>query len=131
MATGFPRMFRSFALCMTMLLCAVTASAADKAPLLVGLDGEFGLENSLSAQAIELGLRTAIAEINAAGGVLGGRPIELVTKDNRGIPARGLENLAEFVSMPNLVAVFGGRLSPVVLEQLPALKEAKLPYLVA
>ncbi len=73
MVTLFPRMFRSFALCMIMLLCVVTARAASMPPVLVGLDGEFGLENSTSAQAIELGLRTAIAEINAAGGVLGGR----------------------------------------------------------
>jgi len=131
MVTLFTRMSRSCALCMIMLLCVVTARAADKAPLLVGLDGEFGLENSISAQAIELGLRTAIAEINAAGGVLGGRPIALVIKDNRSIPARGIRNSAEFAAMPNLVAVFGGRFSPVVIEQLPALKEAKLPYLVA
>ncbi len=130
MLTLFPKMFRSFALCMIMLLCVVTARAAEKAPVLVGLDGEFGLENSFSAQAIELGLRTAIAQINAAGGVLGGRPIELVTKDNHGIPARGIRNGVEFAAMPDLVAVFGGRMSPVILEQLPALKEAKLPYLV-
>ncbi len=129
--TLFPRMFRNFALCMTMLLCVVTAQAAEKAPVLVGLDGEFGLEHSISAQAIELGLRTAIAEINAAGGVLGGRPIELVIKDNRGIPARSTSNSAEFAAMPDLVAVFGGRLSPTIIEQLPAIKELKLPYLVA
>ncbi len=131
MMTLFPRIFRSFALCMTMLLCVVTARATSMPPVLVGLDGEFGQENNISAQAIELGLRTAIAEINAAGGVLGGRPIELVTKDNRAIPARGVHNITEFASMPNLVAVFGGRFSPVVLETLPTLKEAKLPYLVA
>jgi len=53
-----------------MLLCVVPAQAAEKVPVLVGLDGEFGLKNSFSAQAIELGLRTAIAQINAAGGVL-------------------------------------------------------------
>ncbi len=128
--TSFPKMFRSFALCMIMLLCVGTAGAAEKTPVLVGLDAEFGLENSTSAQAIELGLRTAIAEINAAGGVLGGRQIELVTKDHRGIPARSTSNIAEFVAMPNLVAVFGGRFSPVVLSQLPVIKEAKLPYLV-
>ena len=118
-----------FALPMAMLLGAATARAADKAPVLVGLDGEFGLENSTSAQAIELGLRTAIAEINAAGGVLGGRPVELVTKDNRAILARSVANNAEFAAMPNLVAVFGGRFSPLVQAQVPALNAAKLPYL--
>ncbi len=131
MVTLFPRMFRSFALCMIMLLCVVTARAASMPPVLVGLDAEFGLENSFSAQAIELGLRTAIAEINAAGGVLGGRPIELVIKDHQGVPARGIRNIAELTAMPNLVAVFGGRMSPVVLAQLPALHEAKLPFLAA
>ncbi len=129
MMTLFPKMFRSFALCMTMLLCVVPASAADKAPVLVGLDAEFGVQGSTSAQAIELGLRTAIAQINAAGGVLGGRPIELVSKDHQAVPARGIRNIAEFAAMPNLVAVFGGRNSPVVLAQLPTLHELKLPFL--
>ncbi len=131
MMTLLPRMFRSFALCMIMLLCVVPASAASMPPVLVGLDAEFDLENSFSAQAIELGLRTAIAEINAAGGVLGGRPIELVIKDHRGVLARSVRNNAEFAAMPNLVAVFGGRFSTVLITQVPALNEAKLPYLVA
>jgi len=129
MMTLFSRMFSSFALCMIMLLCVVTARAAEKAPVLVGLDGELGLDGSFSAQAIELGLRTAIVEINAAGGVLGGRPIELVSKDNRGVLARSVRNNAEFASMPNLVAVFGGRFSPSIIAQLPTLHEMKLPYL--
>ncbi len=133
MITSFPKMFRSFALNMSMimLLSMGTAQAAEKAPVLVGLDGEFGLEGSISAQAIELGLRIAIAEINADGGVLGGRPIKLVIRDNRSILARSSSNTAEFASMPDLVAVFGGRFGPVVLAQLPAVKAAKLPYLVA
>ncbi len=130
MAPLFPRMFRSFALCMIMPLCVATARAAEKAPVQVGMDGEFGLLSSFSAQAIELGLRAAIAEINAAGGVLGGRPIELVIKDNLGMPARSTRNTAEFAAMPNLVAVFGGRFTPVIIEQLPSIKAAKLPYLV-
>ena len=131
MVTLFPRMFRSFALCMIMIMLfsVVTARAAEKAPVLVGLDGEFGLDNSFSAQAIELGLRTAIAEINAAGGVLGGRPIDLVIKGHGSILARSIRNNAEFASMPNLVAVFGGRFSPVIVAQVEALNAAKIPYL--
>jgi len=98
-------------------------------PVLVGLDAEFGLDNSISAQAIELGLRAAITEINAAGGVLGGRKLELVTRDHRSIPARGIRNIRELAAMPDLVAVFGGRFSPVLIEQLPALAEARLPFI--
>lgn len=100
--------------------------ASPKPPVQIGLDAEFSLDNSLSAQAIELGLRIALAEINAQGGVLGGRPLELVTRDNGSIPARGIKNIREFAQMPDLVAVFGGRFSPVLLEELPAVKETGL-----
>lgn len=112
-----------------LLAAPLAASAADKRPVLLGIDGEFGLQNSTSAQAVELGVRVAVAQINEAGGVLGGRPLEVVTKDHRSIPARGIRNIGEFAAMPDLVAVFGGRFSPVVIEQLPALKQAKLPFL--
>jgi branched-chain amino acid transport system substrate-binding protein len=108
---------------------AARAQEKGKAPVLIGIDGEFGLEDSTSAQAVELGLRTAIKEINDAGGVLGGRPIELVIKDHRSIPARGIRNIEEFARMPNLVAVFGGRFSPVVIEQLPKLKATRLLFM--
>ena len=105
------------------------AGAAAPVPVRVGLDAEFGLDNSTSAQAVELGLRSAIGEINRAGGVLGGRPVELVTKDHRSIPARGIRNIEEFARMPGLVAVFGGRFSPVIIEELPTLKATKTLFM--
>jgi branched-chain amino acid transport system substrate-binding protein len=105
------------------------ARAAAPQPVLLGIDGEFGLDNSTSAQAVELGMRAAIAEINAGGGVLGGRPLEVVTKDHRSIPARGIRNIQEFARMPGLVAVFGGRFSPVVIEELPALKSTRTLFM--
>ena len=108
---------------------SVGATAAAPVPVRVGLDAEFGLDNSTSAQAVELGLRSAIGEINRAGGVLGGRPVELVTKDHRSIPARGIRNIEEFARMPDLVAVFGGRFSPVIIEELPTLKATKTLFM--
>ncbi|MGM0594130.1 MAG: ABC transporter substrate-binding protein [Pseudomonadota bacterium] len=114
-----------------LLLFALPLYAGDKSPVLIGLDGEFGLRNSTSAQAIERGALIAMDEINRAGGVLGGRPLELVSLDNRSVPARGLVNLRKFAAMPGLVAVLGGRFSPVLLEQLPLIHELKLPMLAA
>lgn len=104
-------------------LNSVFGKSANGEPVLVGLDAEFSLENSISAQSIETGLKIAMDEINARGGVLGGRPLKLVTKDNGSIPARGIKNIREFATMPNLIAVFGGRFSPVLLEELPVLKD--------
>lgn len=112
-------------------LAAQTATAASGKPVLLGIDGEFGLINSTSAQAVELGVKIAVEQINAAGGVLGGRPLQIVIKDHRSIPARGIRNINEFAAMPDLVAVFGGRFSPVVIEELPTLKAAKVPFLAA
>lgn len=105
------------------------AAGAAGPPVVLGIDGEFGLANSTSAQAIERGVRIAVGEINEAGGVLGGRMLEIRTKDHRSIAARGIRNITEFAAMPEVVAVFGGRFSPVVIEQLPILREAKLPFL--
>lgn len=107
----------------------LAADGASGKPLLLGIDGEFGLRDSTSAQAIELGVRVAVDQINAAGGVLGGRPLEVVVKDHRSIPARGIRNIEELAAMRELIAVFGGRFSPVVIEQLPVLKQSKVPFL--
>jgi branched-chain amino acid transport system substrate-binding protein len=113
------------------LLLGGLVHAAGIRPVLLGIDGEFGLDNSTSAQAVELGMRTAVQEINAAGGVLHGRPLQVVVKDHRSIPARGIHNIQEFAKMPDLVAVFGGRFSPVVIEELPTLKAIRLPFMAA
>ncbi|RZL11751.1 MAG: ABC transporter substrate-binding protein [Rubrivivax sp.] len=112
-------------------LTAQPTTAANGKPVVLGIDGEFGLINSTSAQAVELGVKIAVEQINAAGGVLGGRPLQIVTKDHRSIPARGIRNISEFAAMPDLIAVFGGRFSPVVIEELPTLKAAKVPFLAA
>jgi branched-chain amino acid transport system substrate-binding protein len=98
-------------------------------PVYVGFDGEYGLLNSTSAQAIERGIRVALEEINGAGGVLGGRPMELVVRDNRSVPARGLDNIRRFAAQQDLVAVIGGRFSPVILEEVPLVHELGLPLL--
>lgn len=101
------------------LLSPSAAFAEAKPPVLVGLTAEFGLQNSTSAQAVERGIRMAIAEINASGGVLGGRKLDLVVRDDRSVPARGIDNLREMATLPDLVAVFGARFSPVMIEISP------------
>ena len=87
-------------------------------PVGIGIEAEFGLPGSTSAQAIERGVRLAAAEINARGGVLGGRPLEVVIRDNRSVPARSQENLRDLAALPDMVAVFCGRYSPVVIEDI-------------
>jgi branched-chain amino acid transport system substrate-binding protein len=105
------------------------ARAASRMPVRVAVDAEFGLIDSTSAQAIELGMRIAVAEINASGGVLDGRPLELIVRDNRSMPARAMANLQELAAMHDLVAVFGGKFSPVVLDAVPMVNQLRLPFI--
>jgi len=106
---------------------AIGASA--KQPVLVGLDAEFRDRTSTSDDAIRHGLQIAVDEINAAGGVLGGRQLKLMELDNRSMPARGVENVQTFIDMPELVAYFCGKFSPVVLEQIPLVQHFGLPLM--
>ena len=111
------------------LLTMIASVQADPHPVLIGIDAEFGVVNSTSAQAIRLGAQIAVDEINAAGGVLGGRSLALVEKDDRSVPARFVKNLREFATDPNVVAVLCGRYSPVVVEAIPEIHRLKLPLL--
>lgn len=103
---------------------------ADKLPVLLAIDAEFGVKASTSAQAIQHGAEIAAAEINEAGGVLDGRPLKIITRNNNSMPARATENLKELSADPALVAVMGGKHSPVVQQLLPLIHEIGIPYLV-
>lgn len=100
-----------------------------KQPVAIGLDGEFGHASSTSAEAIKQGILIAVEEINRSGGVLGGRPLQLVEKANHAVPARSIKNLREFAATPDLVAVFCGRFSPTVLEAIPEIHKLRMPLL--
>lgn len=116
-------MTRLFRWVLGALACCGLQLAMAAGPVYIGLDAEFGHKTSTSAQAIEQGIRIAMAEINGAGGVLGGRKLELVTRDNRSITAIGVDNLRELAQLPDLVAVFGGKFSPIYVESLPVAHE--------
>lgn len=98
-------------------------------PVLIGLDAEFGHKTSTSAQAVKQGIEIAIDEVNRAGGVLGGRKLELVTRDNRSVTAIGVDNFRELATLPDLVAVFGGKFSPIYVECVPVAHELGLPLM--
>ncbi|WP_242334952.1 MULTISPECIES: ABC transporter substrate-binding protein [Anaeromyxobacter] len=100
-------------------------------PVLLALDLEFGHATSTSAEAIRRGALIAAAEVNAKGGVLDGRPLELVTRDNRSVPSRAIENVREVAANPDVVAVMTGKFSPVVEELIPVVHELGIPLLAA
>lgn len=110
-------------------LSAGAVLAQSPAPVAIGLDAEFGQRTATSARAVQQGIEIAIEEINAAGGVLGGRKLTLVTRDNRGVSAIGVDNLRDLAKDPNVVAVFGGKFSPIYIEALPVAHELGIPLM--
>ncbi|HSM91363.1 MAG TPA: ABC transporter substrate-binding protein [Anaeromyxobacteraceae bacterium] len=108
---------------------APTAQAPGERPILIGLDAEFGRPTGTADDAIRQGILIAVDEINAAGGVLGGRKLALIETDNRSVPARAVQNTVQLGENPAVVAMFCGRFSSAVLETLDAVHAARLPLL--
>lgn len=102
------------------------AATAGARPILIGLDAD--MTAMRAGEAIRRGMILAIEELNRSGGVLG-RPLELVVRDNRGNPARGIDNIEELALLDDLVAVVGGVLTPVALAELEAIHRLGLIYL--
>lgn len=107
---------------------AVFAAGAP-APVLLAIDAEFGVNASTSAQAIQRGAEIAAAEINAAGGLLKGRPLKVVTRNNNSVPARAAENIRQLAADPDVIAIMSGKHSPVVQQMVPLVQELRIPYL--
>jgi branched-chain amino acid transport system substrate-binding protein len=103
------------------------AQAQPKDPVFIGIDEAYSIKTNTAPRAIERGAQAAIAEINARGGVLGGRPLQLVTTDNQGLPARGRDNLVDLAAKPGLIAVLTGKFSPVTVEMVPEANRQKIP----
>ena len=87
-------------------LLAVPAFA--QAPVKIGVLTPLSPPGDATAgQFIARGAKMAAEEINAAGGVLGGRKIELVIEDDAGTPEKGAAGLRKLVSQDKVVAVVG------------------------
>jgi branched-chain amino acid transport system substrate-binding protein len=105
------------------------ALAQSKEPVKIGLSAAISGGSAASGEAIKRGLQIAIDEINARGGVLGGRKLELVVRDDEGNPQKGVTIARELVEREKVVAVFGGLHTTVALAQVPVWHELKTPYM--
>ena len=89
------------------LALTAVAHAAHAQDIKLGYNGDLSASPSAqSGQAAVLGMEAAIADINAAGGVLG-RKLTLVTRDDTSAPPRSIQNMSDLIDRENVVAVFG------------------------
>ncbi|HWT77928.1 MAG TPA: ABC transporter substrate-binding protein, partial [Candidatus Methylomirabilis sp.] len=106
-----------------------TALAQSKEPVKIGLAAAVSGGSAASGEAIKRGLQIAMDEINAQGGVVGGRKLELVIRDDEGNPAKGVTIARELVEREGAAVVFGGLHTTVALAEVAVWQELKRPYM--
>ena len=111
------------------LALALPAHAQSKDPVKIGLAAAVSGGSAASGEAIKRGIQIAMDEVNAKGGVLGGRKLELVIRDDEGNPAKGVTIARELIEREKTVTVFGGLHTTVALAQVPVWLELKTPYM--
>ena len=108
-------------------LAGRTATGAE--PVKVGLVAALSGPSAKSGEGITRGLTIAIDEINARGGVLGGRMIELVRRDDESNPGKGQTAARELLDKEGCVLLFGGIDSPVSQAIVPLMNTAHVPFM--
>ena len=110
-------------------LAAIPGSLSAQEPIKIGHVAALSGGSAQSGEAITRGLSLAIEEINASGGILGGRKIELLQRDDESVPPKGVVAARELISKEKVVAIFGGIDSPVALATVPIVNKEKVPYI--
>ncbi|MDO6387826.1 ABC transporter substrate-binding protein [Uliginosibacterium sp. 31-12] len=103
------------------------AHAAD--PIKIGLVTALSGQSALAGEAITRGMTVAIEEINAKGGLLGGRKIELVRRDDEGNPAKGVTAARELIYKEKVAVLFGGLDTPVSVAIVQMANQEKVPFM--
>jgi branched-chain amino acid transport system substrate-binding protein len=110
-------------------MMAAPAPTAAQEPIKIGHVAALSGGSAQSGEAITRGLTIAIEEVNAKGGLLGGRKLELIQRDDESVPPKGVVAARELISKEKVVALFGGIDSPVALATLPVVNKEKVPYM--
>src|SRR5258706_5861722 len=121
------RMMRWLGGVAALAIAAGPAAAAD--PIKIGLVAALSGQAAKSGEGITRGLTIAIDEINAKGGLLAGRKLELIRRDDESNPSKGQIAARELIDREHAAVLFGGIDSPVPLAILPVINKEKVPFM--
>ena len=105
---------------------SISAMAAE--PIKIGVSGPFTGGSAPMGVSMRDGVKLAVAEINAKGGVLG-RQIQLVERDEEAKNERGVQVAQELINKEKVVATVGFINTGVALASQRFYQEAKIPVM--
>lgn len=94
---------------------AIGAQAQDKAPVRIGTIAPLSGAGAFDGQLAVEGMEAMVEIINANGGVLGGRMLELVKYDDKGNPEEGVSAARRAMEQDDVDVIVGGWFSSVAL----------------
>jgi branched-chain amino acid transport system substrate-binding protein len=113
----------------SVLLGSLTASVWAAEPIKVELVAALSGQSAKSGEGITRGLTIAIDEINARGGLLGGRQLTLIRRDDESNPSKGQIAARELIFKERVAVLFGGIDSPVSPAIVPLANKEKIPFM--
>lgn len=119
---------RGWGVAVALAVIAVAGPARAADPIKIGLVAALSGQSAASGEAITRGLAIAIDEINGKGGLLGGRKLELIRRDDESNPSKGVTAARELIFKEQVAAMFGGIDSPVSLAIVPLANAEKKPF---
>src|SRR5580765_921763 len=116
------------ALLATLLVVGLTTPALAQKPVKIGVLTPLSPPGDAAAgQFIVRGAKMGAEEVNARGGVLGGRKIELIVEDDSGTPEKGAAGFRKLATQDGVVAVLGQFHSSVALAVQDLAEQFKVP----
>src|SRR5574340_739097 len=106
----------------------VAFSSLAAEPIKIGVSGPFNGGSSPMGVSMRDGVKLAVAEINAKGGVLG-RQIQLIERDDEAKNERGVQVTQELINKERVVAAMGFINTGVSLASQRFYQEAKIPVM--
>ncbi|HYJ97159.1 MAG TPA: ABC transporter substrate-binding protein [Burkholderiaceae bacterium] len=123
------RLRRRALLIATVAIATLPGIAQSQETIKIGLVTALSGQSALAGEAISRGMQVAVDEINAKGGLLGGRKLELVRRDDEANPAKGVLAARELIFKEKVAVIFGGLDTPVSMAIVPLVNQEKVPFM--
>jgi branched-chain amino acid transport system substrate-binding protein len=110
-------------------LAAFCGAANAAEPIKIGLVTVLSGPSAISGEAITRGMQIAIDEINEKGGLLGGRKLELVRRDDESNPTKGVTAARELIFKEKVTVLFAAADTPVAMAIVPLVNKEGVPMM--